>query len=702
MKTSCILIAFLVMASSTFAETPTIVPQPDKLILKKGNGLALPASMRIAVPNEPAWKEHVEILGAHIERLTAGAYRMSVSDAANSFLTIRRDNSLSSEAYSLEITAERIRLAASSIKGLSHGTATLLQIIGCNERGVIPQLSIEDAPKLSYRNFLIDMGRNPQSIELLKETIDLFWFYKIDSIQLHLTDDQRFAFPSTAFPELWDGKITLQRFKELEAYAVARGVTLIPELEVPGHSGILRRQYPEVFGTTPTDLAKSETALKGIKTLLDEMMQVFSSTPYIHVGGDEAYGVPQDLQRNLINQLHAYLKSKGRQTVVWEGPHPGQGENKVNTEVIHLNWRTIEYSAAQMLKDGYRVVNAAWDPLYIVDHYPRTNFTMTSPQHIYETLSLTRFKHVNPGIPTFARPIDVLPSDQLIGFCMPWWEGREANFFPQIVPRVIPFAEVAWNPEVARDYAKFSTRAAQTEAVRQAAFYPVRIEASHLAVAEDGVFHNETTVTLDHQPLANSDIKTELRFTLDGSHPHVDSQLYEKPILLTKNATIRAASFAAGRQIGHGSRRSFTAVKPSNNLALGKPATSSVSSGSPFSVGRITDGGTANLDFYLGYPAQPEPITITVDLETVQKVSRVTVFAYTISGSFEKYTIAVSVDGKQFDEVASRLEKPEQPTSSEEHKFASRDVRFVRINSHGNHGYVFDSFSKLVEVQVHP
>ena len=140
-----------------------------------------------------------------------------------------------------------------------------------------------------------------------------------------------------------------------------------------------------------------------------------------------------DLQRALINDLHAYLKSKGKETIVWEGPPLGEGDNKVNTEVIHLNWRTIDFPADQMLAAGYRVVNAAWDPLYIVDHYPRNNFTMASPQYIYETLRLTKFQHFNPGMPTFAKPVESQRSDRLIGFCMPWWEGRDENYAADVL-----------------------------------------------------------------------------------------------------------------------------------------------------------------------------------------------------------------------------------------------------------------------------
>ncbi len=179
---------------------------------------------------------------------------------------------------------------------------------------------------------------------------------------------------------------------------------------------------------------------------------------------------PHELQRALINDLHAHLKAKGKEAIVWEGPPLGKGDNKVDTEVIQLNWRTIDFPADKMLSEGYRVVNAAWDPLYIVDHYPRNNFTMASPLYIYETLQLTKFQHFNPGMPTFAKPVESERSDRLIGFCMPWWEGRDENYARMCFPRVIPMAEVAWCHDQERDYQDFAARSAATEKVRQRAF----------------------------------------------------------------------------------------------------------------------------------------------------------------------------------------------------------------------------------------
>ncbi|MEP3481004.1 MAG: chitobiase/beta-hexosaminidase C-terminal domain-containing protein [Fuerstiella sp.] len=233
-----------------------------------------------------------------------------------------------------------------------------------------------------------------------------------------------------------------------------------------------------------------------------------------------------------------------------------------------------------------------------------------------------------------------------------------------------------------------------------AAFYPVMIQATNLAVPADGVFHDRSEISFQIQAPTSADNEPEIRYTLNGAAPTATSKLYRESVLITASTIVRAAAFVDGIQQGHGSRKKLTAVSPVENLALGKPVSSSVTSGPPFSVERVTDAGTGNLDFYLGYPAVSESLKVTIDLEAVRKVNSVTVVAYTNSRSYEKYTVEVSIDGKTFEEVGSRLQKPKQPAASVEHIFAARDVRFVRIVSEGNKGYVFDLFSKIVEVQV--
>ena len=105
------------------------------------------------------------------------------------------------------------------------------------------------------------------------------------------------------------------------------------------------------------------------------------------------------------------------------------------------------------------------------------------------------------------------------------------------------------------------------------------------------------------------------------------------------------------------------------NLALGKPVQSNRTSGSPFSIGRLTDGGTGVLDYYLAYPSEPEPVEVTVDLGDPTTINRITVFAYFNARAYESYRVLASRDGKEFSEVGRRLEKPAESTAFVNHDF---------------------------------
>jgi len=712
LSATIVVIAILAFEETGMAQVRSVVPTPYMTVPGLAAGidepvvLVLPRDLLVECETDQAlFREHLEMFAGTLNQLgqPAALSPKAANDAGRekqrATIRVVLDESLATEAYRLVVDAAEARVVVSHIKGLSHATATLLQMIGHARSMDSRELEagkVQDQPDSGYRSLMVDMGRNPHSLQLLKETIDMLWFYKVDSLHLHLTDDQRFAFPSTAFPDLWDGLISREQFVDLERYAAIRGVSIIPELEAPGHSTLLCKKYPAVFGKSSTEVAELESSRKGLKQLISEMSDVFSSSPYFHIGGDEAYGVPLESQRSLINELNQHVKSIGKTTIVWEGPPAGDDESRVDSDVIHMNWRTINYPADQMLADGLTIINAAWDPLYIVDHYPRNNFTMASPQHIYESLEKGRFKHFNPDIATWAKPVQASSTERIIGYCMPWWEGREDNYFPLVTPRVIPMAEIAWVGKASQTYAEFEKRVVASEAIRFKAFYPVTIRSSLAGAAN--VFVGSTVLTFES---GGNDRAGQIRFTTDGSQPGPDSPIYEtNPIVLNQSTIVRAGLFHAGRQIGHGSRRKFVKVEPVENLALNQSVTTSVPDGPVFCAERLTDGGTGNLDYFLGYSPDANPIEITIDLQSEQQVSQIVVHTYQNAESFESYQVQVSSDGDSFETVADRTDKPESPSARIEHSFQPKSARYIRILTHGHKGQVFDSFSRITEVQA--
>jgi N-acetyl-beta-hexosaminidase len=395
----------------------------------------------------PEFKPQVEGFGESLTKL--GVELSGTSKGMGSLVKFQKGELDSGSTYSIQSIPGVVVVTASSKTGAAHAAVELLK--RAQVKGDLvqwPELEISDGPDLEYRSFMVDMGRNPHSPEVLRQIVDMMWLYGGNYLQLHLTDDQLISWPSKAFPKLREERAgwTWKDFVELESYSQARGVTIVPEIDVPGHSTLLRRNYPEVFGESTTELASLPAAQKGVETLIDEMLSVFQATPYFHIGGDEAYGVPEPIQRDFINRLNAFVKSRGRRTVVWEGPRNGSGDDKVDMDVVHINWRTINFPAQEMLDAGYEVVNAAWHPMYIVDHYPRTMFTAVDVRECFEW-DPRRFKHIWDGIPTFANPHRTKTTEGILGFCMPWWEGREENVMALCWPRFAAVATAAWDME---------------------------------------------------------------------------------------------------------------------------------------------------------------------------------------------------------------------------------------------------------------
>ena len=373
------------------------------------------------------------------------------------------DAALPAEGYRVLSESGDITVTAADTAGAAHAVADLVRRVILGEGTASwEDARREERPDFPYRSFMVDMGRNPHSPATLRHVVDMVWFHRGNYLQLHLTDDQLFSWPSASYPELQSPHAgwSLQDFQALEAYSQARGVTLVPELEVPGHSSLLRSRRPDVFGTTTLELATSPQALAGVQTLLAEMLAVFQATPYVHIGADEVGGVPQEDQRAFINRLNAFLRDRGRTTVVWEGPGIGEGENKVSEDVVQMAWESRYVPMPAMVEAGYQVVNAAWDPFYVVDHYPRNNFTGVPVDELY-AVDLRRMKNVDPGLPSFHRPQLLESTEGVLGFCMPYWEGREQNLLPLCVARYGAAAARAWDYDSQVPYSEFAAREAE-------------------------------------------------------------------------------------------------------------------------------------------------------------------------------------------------------------------------------------------------
>lgn len=362
---------------------------------------------------------------------------------------------------------------------------------------LLPHISIEDHPFARYRGLMIDVARQPHSILTLKKIISMCRLYKIRYLQLHLTDDQGFKFPTTNFPLLvtqnYSGPAyTREELEDLEQYSQRHGVTIIPEFEIPGHEGAMNRTMPDLFlikDTLPYEhhatinWAKPEVT-NALDLIIGEICSIFQATPYFHIGGDEAdfalahqntnfikrfselgYAQPYDsgdtyqLYRRLLRDLDTLISNKyGKRMLCWEGFHRDESASPLEPIPKHIPVMAFEntyYPANMLVQDGYPVINTAWNPLYVV------NGIQCSPENIYGW-NLYRFGRFQP-VWEDVYWITVPPTPQVIGAQMCAWEQQDQIEIPTLRSRLPAMSERIWNPDAGKTYVDFSNRFVSTD-----------------------------------------------------------------------------------------------------------------------------------------------------------------------------------------------------------------------------------------------
>jgi hexosaminidase len=455
--TPCLFLFFLLTACSPKEGVkPTLLP-----IAKKVSAQASTISVRNHVTASITQHElmHLMLTFNEEKRLLIGKHDVEGEPSVR--LEMEIDEKLGAEEYILRVT-ENIYLSGGSYNAVAMGMTTLLQSI--SPEGTLPRMRITDSPDYGYRSLMLDVARSYYSVESLKSAIDLCRWYKLNYLQLHLTDDSAFTFPSTAFPKLTTQghSYTLKELEELNEYARLRGVTLVPEIDVPGHSSVIIREMPELFGIgTPSNNPYTvsmgrEDTYAALDTLIGEVAAAFPYSPYIHIGGDEAFfaGMDEDpatiayrkkhdlgdvheLFRHFLIRLNDMVRANDRQTIVWSG-FGEQGELEIPTNVIVMAWQAIYHHPEALLKEGRPIINAAFKPLYVV------NNRKWPAKYIYEVWNPNRWESWEQKGAAF-EGIELPENDAVMGATMCIWEQRETNMMPRLIERIPAMAAKLWN-----------------------------------------------------------------------------------------------------------------------------------------------------------------------------------------------------------------------------------------------------------------
>ncbi|MCX6875673.1 MAG: family 20 glycosylhydrolase [Verrucomicrobia bacterium] len=382
-----------------------LIPWPKSLALQPGQ-MDLTAASRI-VAADASLKGLADILAAEIQLLTdlklpvAGApsragdivLKLNPSLKADESILVARPPALlrtTDGAHSLTI-GEQAVVEGFDYRAVAEGSATLLQAISqANSRVALPKLIIKDWPHADFCGMMVDCGRQAQPVEWLKRMVETCRMYKVRYLQLHLTDDQGWCFPSTKYPQLGakpqgPTRYTLEELKDLVAYADARGIAIVPELEMPGHSGAALNCLPEVFDAINPETKQpirlgcmnmaSEEIYPALDTIIGEMCDVFRSSPYFHIGSDEVsmgrvtlnpgfkafmakHGLKSDgdLANHFIARVNEIVKKHGKKTIKWEGLG-----NEAAKDIIIMTWIGRSNMARNYIGQGYATITCPWD-----------------------------------------------------------------------------------------------------------------------------------------------------------------------------------------------------------------------------------------------------------------------------------------------------------------------------------------------------
>ena len=434
--------ALLVSECEAQQVRPLLIPWPRKITMGKGVVVFnTKLSIAVAGNNLRAARQVAETFAADLSDLGFAAAVLKDSEAAGADITLRLalDRSLGREGYRMSVD-RGMTIRAGAELGLFWGTRTALQLLRKGPGVSVPKLSVFDKPEFGYRGLMVDVARQFHSIEFHRKMVKKLAAYKMSIYHIHFADDQSYTLPSTAFPALPtpDRHYTKEQLRDLAALAAQYHVTIIPEIDLPGHASALSAAIPDMVcrGKQPGGVIciGSERSLAAVEALVTEAMDLFPG-PYFHIGADEVdynrwndcpdcmvakarYGVKDNeaLYNCFINRMNCFVKSKGRKMIIWEGFKVGS-KPTIDKDILIDQWANSYAMPRDVAKAGYDMINASWTPLYIC----RTS--ATAPETIAEW-SAIHFGDPHPP-KELEELLTVEKTKQLKGICMCSWENSE-------------------------------------------------------------------------------------------------------------------------------------------------------------------------------------------------------------------------------------------------------------------------------------
>lgn len=510
-------VALLVSVQSIVAQTATyaIIPKPTQLEAGKGN-YALPATPTIGVQSaNPEVRRIAQVLADQLAKATGSSPVISTGNASKGISFVEaKGKKLGAEGYTLVVSPKQIVITAEQPQGFFYGVQSLMQLMPAaifsptKVSGVawtVPACTITDQPRYGYRGSMLDVGRYFYPVPFIKKYIDLLALHKMNTFHWHLTEDQGWRIEIKKYPKLtevssmrkktmaghyrdhaydnkpYGGFYTQDEVRDVVKYAQDRYITVIPEIEMPGHSVAVLAAYPELgsnadkildvsynWGVHDDVLFPREETFTFLENVLTEVMGLFPSQ-YIHIGGDECPKTQwkqsrfcqalmkekglkdeHELQSYFIQRIDKFVSSKGRRIIGWDEILEGG----LSPNATVMSWRGISGGIAAA-RQNHDVVMSPTTYCYL-DYYQAD--PKTQPVTIGGLLPLEKVYSFNPSV-----------SDSLTAEQSKHILGVQANVWSEYLPtthsveymaypRLIALAETGWTPQASRNIDDFKQR----------------------------------------------------------------------------------------------------------------------------------------------------------------------------------------------------------------------------------------------------
>ncbi len=735
-----LLLAFVLLSFMGCGVTPkqeiAIVPIPSKVEQKSG-ALTWKSGQSITIAYGDASLENV---ASHWQKMLSGDYNLDVTlkEGTQGDIVLSLASLSNTEGYELDVTPSSVTVKAGSPAGAFYALQTFKQImplkaeVAGKTKITVPAVAIADEPAFGYRGMHLDVARHFFNADSVKRYLDILALHKINTFHWHLTEDQGWRMESKKYPRLTEigsyrprtvigrnsgeydnvpvsGFYTQEEIKDIVKYAADRYITIIPEIDMPGHMLAALAAYPEL-GCRGKDYKVAETwgvfeevlcagnpkVYQFVYDILDEVIELFPSQ-YVHIGGDECpkeewekcpkcqakirelklkgdgvHTAEQQLQSHFTKEVEKYLNDHGRKLIGWDEIMEG-GLSETATV---MSWRGAShaYEAAKLGNDAILTPNT-----HCYFDYYQTDDIANEPLAIGGFIPVKKVYEYEP----IGKDVPADIRKHILGVQANMWAEYFKTFRHVeyvLLPRLAALSEVNWS-DAPRDYAAFVKRLEHMMKIYDERGYNY---ARHVFDVNSQLERDNENHTLLMRLSALSE--ADIRYTTDGSEPTTTSAKYTSPVTIDRPMTFKAIAFYDGN------KSRVTTQEFDFNLATAKPITLNTEPNKAYAANganTLNDGlvGTKlfNTGRWIGFVGND--LSATIDLVKPTEIKMVGLNSLIITGDWIFRPVSISVFTSDDNENFS-LAKEIRPEADTKHvnvierynvEFEPQTTRYVKV-----------------------